>query len=344
MSQRGATDLYLVVGSPLTFRIDGKLIPLTQELIKPKQIEELIAPLLTEELRNKLVEDKEVEIAYSIKGLSRFRINIFFQRGTLGAAIKILPPRPPTLDEINAPVALKKMAALTSGLVIISGPAASGKTTTLAALIDFINETRNAFIVTIESPIEFLHKNKKSIICQRELGSDVITIERALQGIASQSPDVIVVGELNQETIERILSLANAGILVITSVRVAGVFSTLQYIIESAPLQKKDAVRILLGNCIEGVFSQVLASRIKGRGRLLAMEYLIPNSRIKRFIKEGDFVGIQKTLSSVQKDVDYKSIEVILRDYYQKGLISREEAIAKAYHPQEMEKIIDRTY
>ncbi|MEQ8169593.1 MAG: PilT/PilU family type 4a pilus ATPase [Candidatus Eremiobacterota bacterium] len=342
MVKRGASDLHLAVGSPPTFRIDGRLTPVSKDLLRPQDTQMMLEPLLNDMQKMNLLKNKEFDTAYSVRGLSRFRISIFFQRGTLGASIRIMPPRPLTLDELGLPGQLKKTLALNSGLIIVAGPSGSGKTTTLASMIDFINEHRSCLIISIEEPIEFLHRNKQSIICQREVGPDTNSILSALQSALRQAPDVVVVSDLKDENvINECISIANAGVLVMANLRTSGVFPTINHIIDSFPEDKRDKTRALLTACLQGVFSQTLVAKAKARGRIAAMEYIIPSPKLKRCLREGDMVNFEKL---IDKEPDTKSQAAALRDLCNKKVITREEAIANAYNPAELERIIDRAY
>lgn len=342
MVKRGASDMYLVVGSPVTFRIDGRLTAVDKELLKPQDTQVMLEPLLNDTQKMELLKEKEFDTAYSVRGLSRFRINIFFQRGTLGASIRIMPPRPLTFDELGLPAQLKKCLALSSGLVIISGPAGSGKTTTLASMVDFINEHRNCLIFTIEEPIEFLHRNKKSIICQREVGNDTLSIRSALESVVRQSPDVVVVSDVTKEDdIEEIINLSASGVLVLANLRVSGVAQTVNHMVEVFPEEKRDKIKSQVATCLQGAFSQTLVARAKARGRMLCMEYYTPAPKLKRAIRDGDWTNFGKLLD---REKDCRTQAAALRDLFVKKVITREEALACAYDPSELERVIDRAY
>jgi len=341
MVKRGASDMHLVVGSPVTFRIDGKLTPVDKELLKPQEAQSLLEPLLNDAQKLNLLKNKEFDTAYSVKGLSRFRINIFFQRGTLGASIRIMPPKPLSLDDLGTPPQLKKTLALNSGLIVVAGPVGSGKTTTLASMVDYINEHRSCFIITIEEPIEFLHRNKKSIICQREVGADTVSTSSALNSVLRQSPDVIVIGDMKDDTIEQCITLASSGILVLANLRVSGVMGCIEHMIDCFPLEKRDKIRSQLSTCLQGVFSQTLVARAKARGRILVSEFMIPSLKIQRTLREGDMLIFEKVM---EKEPNVKTQSAALKDLYSRNVITREEAIANAYDPKEFEKVIDRAY
>ncbi|HPZ08522.1 MAG TPA: PilT/PilU family type 4a pilus ATPase [Candidatus Eremiobacteraeota bacterium] len=344
MVKRGASDMYLAVGSPSTFRIDGRLTPVSKDLLRPQDTQILLEPLLSDVQKMTLLKDKEFDTAYSVRGLSRFRINIFFQRGTLGASIRIMPPKPLSLEELGVPPQLKKCLALSSGFVIIAGPAGSGKTTTLASMIDFINEHRSCLIISIEDPIEFVHRNKQSIICQREVGSDTLSILSALNSVLRQAPDVIAVSDLkNEQVIEECIALASSGMLVLAIIRMSGVVQSINHIIDVFPEEKRDKIRALLSSCLQGIFSQTLVARSKARGRVVATEFMIPpgSAKAKRAIREGELLVIGKLM---EKESDMKTQAAALKDLFSRKIISREEALANAYDPAELERIIDRAY
>ena len=342
MVKRGASDMYLVVGSPITFRIDGRLTPIDKNMLKPQDTQVMLEPLLNDMQKVNLLKNKEFDTAYSVRGLSRFRINIFFQRGTLGASIRIMPPRPMTFDELGLPQQLKKCMALSSGLVVVAGPAGSGKTTTLASMVDFINEHRSCLIITVEDPIEFLHRNKKSIICQREVGTDTLSINSSLTSVLRQAPDVVVVSDIREEDdIEEAISLSTSGVLVLVTLRVSGVAPSLSYMVDIFPEEKRDKIRAQLSTCLQGAFSQTLVARARARGRMLCMEYMSPSPKIKRTMRDGDWPAVAKLM---EKERESRTQAMALKDLFMKKTISREEALASAYDPSEVERIIDRAY
>jgi len=342
MVKRGASDMYLIVGSPITFRIDGRLTPIDKNMLKPQDTQVMLEPLLNDMQKMNLLKNKEFDTAYSVRGLSRFRINIFFQRGTLGASIRIMPPRPMTFEELGLPGQLKKCLALTSGLVVIAGPAGSGKTTSLASMIDFINEHRSCMIITVEDPIEFLHRNKKSIICQREVGTDTLSIYSSLRSVLRQAPDVVVVSDIKEEKdIEEAISLSTSGVLVLVTLRISGVVPTLSHMVDVFPEDKRDKIRAQLSACLQGAFSQTLVARAKARGRMLCMEYMTPTPKIKRTMRDGEWQALAKLM---EKEQDSKTQALALKDLFVKKTITREDALANAYDPSELERIIDRAY
>jgi len=295
MLDMGCSDLHLTVGSPPVFRKDGKLLKMDNfikndndcQFLNNKDTEYLVKRITSEDKWKQLQENGEVDFSYSIAGLGRFRVNAYKQRGCFGIAIRAVPIEIPSLDSLNLPKVLREFIHIPNGLVLVTGPTGSGKSTTLAALIDLINQERNCHIITIEDPIEYLHKHKNSIVNQRELGIDTRSFACALRAALRQDPDVILVGEMRDlETIETALKAAETGHLVFATLHTNSAVQTIDRIVDVFPAAQQLQVRVQLSGVLRGIISQRLLPLVNG-GRTAAVELLIVNSAIRSLIREG---------------------------------------------------------
>ncbi|MBI2265245.1 MAG: type IV pilus twitching motility protein PilT [Armatimonadetes bacterium] len=342
MVEKGASDLHLKAGCPPMLRIDGELQPASYEMLSPDGLRRMIESILTDQQKAEFVAEKELDLAYSIPGLSRFRINIYLQRGTWGAAVRVIPARPFTIDELRLPPILKEVAMKPRGLVLVTGPTGSGKSTTLAAVINHVNENRKCHIVTIEDPIEFLHKDKNSVICQREIGSDTHSFTAALTHVLRQDPDVILVGEMRDlETTSIAITAAETGHLVFATLHTSGAHTTVDRIIDIFPPHQQQQVRMQLSVTLEGVLCQTLLPKAKGTGRVMAMEIMIITPAIRNIIREGKTHQIP---NMIQSGTQYGmiSLDQSLKNLYQQGQITYEEAVAKATNPDDFNRLLGK--
>ncbi len=289
MLQRGGSDLHLTVGSPPGIRQRGEIIPVEEMTpLTPRDTMEMILGLLSEEQRRRFETELELDFAYSIPGVSRFRANVFQQRNSMGAVFRVIPIKIPTMDELGLPKVCRFLADRPRGLVLVTGPTGSGKSTTLAAMLDHINETRANHIITLEDPIEFMHRNKKSFVNQREVGEDTHSFAAALKRVLRQDPDVILVGEMRDlETISAAITAAETGHLVLATLHTTGGPETVDRVIDVFPPHQQQQVRMQLSNTLEGVLSQVLLRSTDGRTRTMAMEIMLGIPAIANLIREG---------------------------------------------------------
>jgi len=328
--ERGGSDLHLKAGCAPMVRIDGELTPATYNILTPQHVRMIIESILSDEQKARFVAEKELDLAYSVPGLSRFRINIYLQRGTWAAAIRVVPARPFSLDELKMPPLLKVLAEKPRGLILVTGPTGSGKSTTLAAMINHINETRRCHIVTVEDPIEFLHKDKNSVISQREVGADTHGFGAALRHVLRQDPDVILIGEMRDlETTQSAITAAETGHLVLATLHTNTTATTIDRIIDIFPPHQQQQVRMQLSAVLEGVNCQTLIPRAHGSGRVLAVELMPVTPAIRNLIREGKSHQIPN-LMQAGKDVGMQSMDMSLKDLYKKGLITYEDALSKA--------------
>lgn len=328
--EQNASDLHVTVGAPPIIRVDGRLMQLSDPPLKPEDTRNLVEQCLDEKNFALLQEKGEVDFSYSYPGMGRFRINVFYQRGTLGLAARIINTKPPTLHSLGLPDIVAKMARHTRGLLLVAGPSSSGKSTTLAAIIDLINAERSCHIITLEDPIEYLHSHKKSIINQREIGTDSKSFPAALQAALRQDPDVIMIGELKElESISIALTAAETGRLVLGALQTLTAPQTIQRLIEAFPPDQQEQIRLQLASTLIGIICQRLLPRRDGQGRVPAVEFLAVSPAVRTLIREG---RLQQIYSYMQTGVrsGMRTMDSHLQQLYAKGLISPEEALENA--------------
>jgi twitching motility protein PilT len=333
---QGASDLHIKVGSQPILRIDGELHPLSSEnRITQEDTVKIAFAVMGPGQRDIFKKRNDIDLAYSVPGLGRFRCNIFIQRGTVGLVFRVIPMRIPTIEELLLPEIIKKIAGEVRGLILVTGTTGSGKSTTLAAMIDNINTNRTDHIMTIEDPIEYLHRDKRSIVNQREVGSDTESFSKALRAAMRQDPDVILVGEMRDfETIQTALTAAETGHLVLSTLHTIDATETVNRIISVFPPYQHKQVRIQLASVLKGIISMRLVPRMDGKGRVPAVEVLIATATIKDCILDPDKT---KSIADVvaQGTIHYgmQTFDQSLFNLYKSGLISYEEALRRASNP-----------
>jgi len=336
MVNRKASDVHLRGGSPPIFRVDGKLMPGSYPPLSPRETERIGLSLLKEKEKKIFEENHECDLSYTVEGLARFRINIFMQRGTLHVALRLVPFEIPNFEELNLPAVLKKISDNERGLVLVTGPTGCGKSTTLAAIVDYINTTRAVHIVTVEDPIEFLHRDKKGIISQRELGEDTLDYPSALKHIVRQDADVILVGEMRDlATMAAALTAAQLGSLVLSTVHTIDAIQTVTRIIDMFPPYQQNQVRLQLADTLKAVISQRLLPRADGKGRIPAVEVLVATALVRKLIEENRIGEI----SGGMEKGDYYGMQTFnqaLKKLHSRGLIKLEDALAFASNPEEL--------
>ena len=286
-SARKASDIHITVGIPPTFRINGELIPYTDQKLSPEETEVLIRQTMSEDQFKALMDKGEYDFSYSSPGKGRYRVNAYTQRGSLGMALRIIPLEIPTMQQLGLPAVLSDLARLPRGLILVTGPTGSGKSTTLATMIDQINRERKEHILTLEDPIEYLHRHRSSIVNQREIGSDSQSFGNALRGALRQDPDVILVGEMRDlDTISIAITAAETGHLVLSTLHTLGAAKTIDRIIDVFPPHQQQQVRVQLSSVIQAVISQQLLPRADGKGRVAAHEIMIATPAIRNLIRE----------------------------------------------------------
>jgi len=327
--EEGASDLHLSVNFPPTLRKNGKLISLDMPVLRPKDTEMIAQEIVPSREVEKLNTNGECDFSYSLHGLGRFRVSVFRQRGTVSIVMRIIDKRIPNLADLGLPSAVESFADKKKGLVLVSGPASSGKSTTLAALLEKINSERQEHIITLENPIEFLHTHKKCIVNQREIGQDSAAFSQALKSSLRQDPDVIFLGEMRDlETIETAFAAAE-GCLVFGVFNAPDVFNTIERIIESFPYYQQQQIRFNLASALEGVIVQRLLPSNNGMRRLIAAEVLVGTTEVKTLIKEGRLEELYEEMEN-GRDYGMQTMDAHLKDLVEKDLVSPEAAMINA--------------
>lgn len=324
----GASDLHLTVGIPPVYRIHGELKITKFERLKPEDTERLIMSIMNEEQKKYFKEYGEVDISFSYTSIGRFRVNVFKQRGSIAVAIRSVGVSIPNWKELGIPKSIIDLYNLKRGLVLVTGPTGSGKTTTLASIIDQINVNRKAHIITLEDPIEFLHSHKKSIVNQREIGADSRSYCNALRAALRQDPDVILVGEMRDlETISTAITAAETGHLVLSTLHTIGTINTVDRIIDVFPPSQQQQIRLQLASVLQAIISQQLIPKIDGTGRIGAFEVLIANYAIRNLIREGKTHQITSVMQT-NKKIGMQTMDDNIYVLYRNGYISKNQAIS----------------
>ena len=334
--ERRASDLHVKVGVPPILRIDGKLIPVeTEKRLNQEDATAIASSIMNPMQKTKFNEKNELDMAYAVPGLGRFRVNVFKQRGSVGMVFRQVPAKILNFDELMLPSVLSKVASEQRGLILVTGTTGSGKSTTLAAMIDYINTSRTANIVTIEDPIEFLHRDKKSIVNQREIGSDTFSFSDALRSALRQDPDVILVGEMRDfETISTALTAAETGHLVLSTLHTLDAAETINRIITVFPPYQQKQVRMQLASVVKGIISQRLVSRADGKGRVAAVEVMLGTLSVREsIIDESKTRQIPSIIAAGLVHYGMQTFDQSLLMLYKKGLITYEEALMTASNP-----------
>lgn len=325
----GASDLHLTVALPPTIRVNGKFNQIGSEKLLPDYIE-IFAKEILNDSYDEYVANGEFDTSYSLPGIGRFRVNVFKQRNSDAIAIRVIAAKAPTIDELKLPGTLKEIVKEQRGLVLVTGPTGSGKSTTLAAMINEINNTRQGHIVTLEDPIEYLHKHNKCIVNQREIGKDTKSYQSALRAVLREDPDVILVGEMRDfETISVAITAAETGHLVFSTLHTIGAVKTIDRIIDVFPPHQQEQVKIQLSSVIQAVISQQLLPNIKCNGRVAALEIMVNTPGIQNLIREGKTNQIESVVQTGNK-YGMKTMDMAISELYKKGAISMEIAMAYA--------------
>ncbi|MGB9763211.1 MAG: type IV pilus twitching motility protein PilT [Minisyncoccia bacterium] len=339
-AQQGASDLHLSVGKHPTVRIDGNLIPITNEpILTPEMTAGLISVLLTPEQEEKLLKEKEIDFAFSYEDKIRFRINVYFQKGYLSAALRLIPVHIRTIEELNLPSILHEFSKYNQGFILIVGPAGHGKTTTLAAIIDEINHKRMDHIITIEDPIEYTFTQDRALIDQREVGNDTLSFHRGLRSVLRQDPDVVMIGEMRDpESISIALTAAETGHLVLSTLHTNSSSQTIDRIIDSFPANQQNQARAQLASTLIGIVSQRLVPRISG-GRIPACEIMFANSAVRNLIREGKTYQIDLVIDTSLEE-GMTSLNRSLIDLVRRREISLEVAETYSLNPSELRQLL----
>ncbi len=341
--QRGASDLHITTGSPPQMRINGKLSPVDSNPLTAADTKQMCYSILTESQKHRFEEENELDLSFGIKGLSRFRANIFVQRGTVSAAIRSIPFQIRSFEELGLPPIVKELLKKPRGLILVTGPTGSGKSTTLATMIDMINSEREEHIVTIEDPIEFIHGHKKCVVNQREVHADTKSFKNALKYILRQDPDVVLIGEMRDlETIEAALTISETGHLTFATLHTNSCGQTMNRIIDVFPPHQQSQIRAQLSFVLEGVISQQLLPRKDGVGRALCLEVLVPTPAIRNLIREDKIHQLYSLMQTGQNKFGMQTMNQSLHDLFIRGVITKNEALSRSSLPDELSAMINR--
>lgn len=339
--ERGGSDLHITTNSPPQIRVDGKLVALDMPPLNPIETKQLCYSVLTDSQKHRFEEENELDLSFGVKGLSRFRANIFVQRGAVAGVFRTIPFKILSFEELGLPPIVAELAYKPRGLVLVTGPTGSGKSTTLASIIDKINSERSDHIVTIEDPIEYLHPHKKCLVNQREVGSDTRSFKQALKYVLRQDPDVVLIGEMRDlETIEAALTLAETGHLCFATLHTNSCVQTINRIVDVFPPYQQTQVRAQLSFSLEGVLSQTLIPKASGRGRVLALEIMIPNPAIRNLIREDKLHQIYSQMQVGQEKFGMQTMNQSLLNLYQRRQITLEEALGRSSDPDELKQMM----
>jgi len=342
VDQRG-TDLHVTTNSPPQIRIDGKMVPLQVPPMTASETKGLVYSVLTDSQKHRFEENLELDFSFGVKGLARFRANVFFQRGAVAGAFRTIPWEIKSFKELGLPEIVSTLCEKPRGLILVTGPTGSGKSTTLAAMIDKINAERHEHIVTIEDPIEYLHSHKRCLINQRELHADTRSFPNALRAALRQDPDVVLIGEMRDlETIESALRIAETGHLTFGTLHTNSAAQTINRIIDVFPPHQQSQIRAQLSLVLEGILCQALLPRSQGHGRALAMEILVPNSAIRNLIREDKVHQIYSAMQVGQGKHGMQTFNQSLATLYFKKQISIQTAMSMSSKPDELEEMINR--
>ena len=338
-----ASDLHIAVGKPPTLRINNSITPTDFESLMPEDTHRLVYSILNDEQKLRFEMDKELDFSLSLHDFGRFRVNVHYQRGTVAAALRCIPMRIPSLNELHLPESIDVMATKKSGLVLVTGPTGSGKSTTLAALIDLINQERNCHIITVEDPIEYLHKHKKSLIEQREVGADTQSFSTALKYVLRQDPDVILIGEMRDlETISAALTAAETGHLVFATLHTNDASQTVDRIIDVFPSHQQTQVRMQLAQVLVGVFCQRLIPLADGTGMCPAVEVMIATSAVNALIRENKTHQIPSAIETGVQ-LGMQTMDRALAMLLRRHMITRQEAESMARKPEDLDRYYHAT-
>ncbi|MFV1956181.1 MAG: type IV pilus twitching motility protein PilT [bacterium] len=342
MVENDASDLHITPGTPPQLRVDGKLRPLNVDMMGPAETKKVAYSLLTDAQKHTFEEERELDFSFGVKGLSRFRANMFMTRGSVGMAIRTIPFETWTFEELGLPPIVEELTKKPTGLVLVTGPTGSGKSTTLAAMVDRINTSRNEHLITIEDPIEFLHPHKNCVVNQREVGSDTDSFRKALKYILRQDPDIVLIGEMRDlETIEAALKVAETGHLVFATLHTNGCVQTINRIIDVFPPYQQSQVRAQLSFVLEGVLSQTLLPRKMG-GRMLALEIMIPNAAIRNLIREDKVHQIYSSMQVGQTKYGMQTMNQSLLDLHHKGVVHLDTILGRTTNPEELRQMLSQ--
>ena len=343
MVERGASDLHLTTGAPPMLRLHGRMTPLGDTRLTPPETKSLAYSVLTDAQKHQFEEEKELDLSFGIKGLSRFRANVYIQRGAVGMAIRTIPYVIQSFEELGLPKIVGDLCEKPKGLILVTGPTGSGKSTTLATMIDKISSERSEHIVTIEDPIEFVHPHKSSIVNQREVHSDTRSFAEALRRVFRQDPDKVLIGEMrDQESIAAALTIAETGHLTFATLHTNSCVESINRIVDVFPPHQQSQIRAQLSLVLECVLCQALIPKSAGNGRVLAVEIMIPNPAIRNLIREDKVHQIYSAMQTGQEKFGMQTMNQSLLALYLRRTITLEEAMLRSSMPDELTQMIQR--
>jgi twitching motility protein PilT len=343
MADQDASDLHITTNSPPQIRIDGQLSPLDHPALTPSETKRLCYSILTDKQKQRLEENLEIDLSFGLKGLARFRANIFHQRGALAAAFRQIPYEIRGFRELGLPAIVEKLCEKPRGLVLVTGPTGSGKSTTLAAMIDKINRERREHIISIEDPVEYLHVHQKCIINQRELNADTHSFANSLRSVLRQDPDVVLIGEVrDHETVDAALRIDETGHLTFATLHTNSATQTINRIIDIFPSHQQSQVRTQLSFVLEGILCQSLLPKATGNGRVMAMEVLVPTTAIRNLIREDKIHQIYGMMQAGQAKFGMQTFNQSLASLYFRRQIHLRTAMGRSSSPDELQEIISR--
>src|SRR5713226_3332058 len=343
MVTRDASDLHVTAGAPPVIRVRGDVERLEgYEALTPEDTQQLLYRILSSEQQKQFEIKRQLDFSYSMPGLARFRVNVYFQRESIGAAFRLIPAEIKTLEELGIPATLHQLAQKPRGLVLVTGPTGSGKSTTLAAIIDEINRNRSEHILTIEDPIEFLHRHKRCIVNQREIGPDASSFAEALRAALRQDPDVILVGEMRDlETISTALTAAETGHLVFGTLHTQSAPSTIDRIIDVFPAEQQEQIRIQIAGSLQGVVTQALLPTADGMGRVPALEVLLPDDAVRNLIRQAKIVQVYSVMQTKTAG-GMQTMEQSLADLITRGVVELEVGLTRSSRPAQLIGLLER--
>jgi twitching motility protein PilT len=341
MVEKGATDLHITTGTAPQLRIDGHLAPLKTAPLTNVETKQLCYSILTEAQKHKFEEENELDLSFGVKSLSRFRANIFMQRGAVAGAFRTIPYKIMSFAELGLPPVVTELAKKPRGLVLVTGPTGSGKSTTLASIIDKVNTDRHEHIMTIEDPIEYIHPHKNCVVNQREIGADTHSFKKALKYILRQDPDVVLIGEMRDlETIESALTVSETGHMAFGTLHTNSCVQTINRILDVFPPYQQPQIRAQMSFVIEGVLSQSLIPRASGSGRALAIEVMVPNAAIRNLIREDKVHQIYSQMQVGQSKFGMQTFNQSLAALIQRRQISMDEGLGRSSDPEELRTML----
>jgi twitching motility protein PilT len=343
MVEQGGSDLHITTNSAPQVRVDGVLRAMNLPPLTPSETKQLAYSILTDNQKHRLEEDLEIDLSFGLKGLARFRANVFHQRGAIAAVFRQIPFEIRGFRELGLPAVIEKMCEKPRGLILVTGPTGSGKSTTLAAMLDKINRERHEHIVTVEDPVEYLHAHKNCIVNQREIHSDTHDFTHALRSALRQDPDVVLIGEMRDlETVESALRIAETGHLTLATLHTNSAAQSINRIIDVFPAHQQSQIRAQLSLVLEGIVCQALLPRAGGKGRIMAMEVLVPSAAIRNLIREDKVHQIYGMMQAGQAKHGMQTFNQSLAALYFRRMITLETALGRSSYPDELQEIIGR--